>query len=75
MASGIMKAAVSGTYNQNTVFAQDSSIGSQLDTEMWLTNQAALSAWWQSNNGEQWKSYMKVLYNVVNIGLGQNMKD
>ena len=33
---------------------------------MWFANQAALSTWWNKNNGDTWKLYMTVMYKVVN---------
>jgi hypothetical protein len=33
---------------------------------MWLPNQAAMQTWWMRQNQETWKTYMQVLYSMVN---------
>ena len=42
---------------------------------MWFANQGGIAAWWGMNNAEPWKAYMPLLYNLVNVGLGQGMQD
>lgn len=37
---------------------------------MWLVNQAAMGTWWGTKNADPWRTYMTVMYDVVNVGLG-----
>lgn len=73
-ATGISENVVLATYNQDTSFYSDNS-GGFIDTPMWFVNQGGIGAWWGSNNAEPWKSYMPLLYNLVNVGLGQGVQD
>ena len=42
---------------------------------MWLVNQAAMGAWWGTNNADPWRTYLTVMYNVVNVGLGAGVQN
>lgn len=58
---------VNANFQQNTIYQS----GDGIDTPMWQPNPASMRAWYGMVNGDAWKSYMTVLYNTVNIGLGQ----
>jgi hypothetical protein len=36
-------------------------------------NQAALGTWYAQNNMDIWRTYLTVMYNVVNFGLGASV--
>lgn len=42
---------------------------------MHLPNYGAISVWWKMNNKEDWKTYMQVLYSVVNTNCGEFVMD
>lgn len=68
--TGQMNDVVQTTFNQNLQYKSDAG---NLDTKMWLVNQAALGTWFGQNNAEPWREYITVLYNIVNVGLGQSV--
>jgi hypothetical protein len=49
---------------QNTKFVSDPT--STIDTPMWLANQGAIQYWWHMSNEKAWRTYMEVLYTLVN---------
>lgn len=49
---------------QNTKFVSDPT--STIDTPMWLPNQGAIQYWWHMSNEKSWRTYMEVLYTLVN---------
>jgi len=40
---------------------------------MWFPNQGGIATWWGMNNADPWKTWMPLLYNLVNVGLGQGI--
>jgi hypothetical protein len=42
---------------------------------MWFVNQAALGTWYAQNNIDIWRTYLTVMYNIVNFGLGASVQD
>lgn len=73
-ATNINENVVLATFNQTTQFSADNS-GGFIDTPMWFVNQGGIGAWWGSKNADPWKSYMPLLYNLVNVALGQGVQD
>lgn len=63
---------VLSTLNQTTMRTNNTE---KFDDPLWVPNLASLNAWWNLNNQDSWKQYMTVLYQVVNMGLGQTGQD
>lgn len=59
--------SVSSILSQSTVYVSDPG---NIDTPMWLPNQATLRRWHQLVNAPDWQAYMNTLYNVVNYWQG-----
>ena len=42
---------------------------------MYLVNQAAMGVWYQLRNADAWRTYITLLYSIVNDGLGRQVGD
>ena len=62
-----------GQYTRSVAFESDKD--GNLDTPMYLTNQAMFSQWYRYNEGKkddnQWQVYLNLLYQMVPQGLGE----
>ena len=67
--SGNSEKAVNNTFNQWTVFKEDT-VGN-IDEKMYLVNQAALGVWYQLNNAPKWRTYITLIYSIVLDGFGR----
>jgi len=45
-----------------------------MQDKMWLPNHGAISYWWEINNQPLWRTYMNILYKMVNTGCGAFMQ-
>ena len=61
------------TYNQWTEFKEDTP--GNIDTKMYLVNQAAMGVWYQLRNAELWRTYITLLYSIVIDGFGRQVGD
>ena len=59
--------SVSSILSQSTVYVSDPG---NIDTQMWLPNQATIRRWHQLVNAPDWQAYMNTLYKVVNYWQG-----
>ena len=72
-ADGTTKNTVSMDFVQSTQFIADED--GQIDTPMWVSNQAAYGVWYQQNNTPKWRVYLTLIYSIVNNGLGYTFVD
>ena len=71
--NGGAETAVNTTYNQWTEFKEDA-VGN-IDDKMYFVNQAAMGVWYQLRNADAWRTYITLLYSIVNDGLGRQVGD
>lgn len=64
---------VSYEMNQFVSFSSDPT--NTMDETMWLPNHGAISYWWQMNNQPAWRTYLNMLYEIVNVGCGAFMME
>ena len=70
---GGAETAVNITYNQWTEFKEDTP--GNIDTKMYLVNQAAMGVWYQLRNADLWRTYITLLYSIVIDGFGRQVGD
>ena len=58
---------VNATFNRHTVSMNNNDT---IDTPIWQNNIATFTQWWRLQNQPDWKTYMQVLYSMVNEDQG-----
>lgn len=75
--SGESLPAVYNKFLQYIEFDEDTE--GNIDTPMYLTNQAMFGVWYQQNAAQQpekvWQVYLTLLYSIVNDGLGRQVTE
>ena len=66
---------VDSIFNQWTTYNASMPQDPSLNTTMWLPNMGSMATWWRQQNQEEWKTYMQVMYDVVNKWQGEYLRD